>query len=117
MIRQNRKRPAHKPGSWSIPRPLAYPLALALALCLLWLLAGTESPQSWSRYWSMTQELNRTKEAVASLEQANAALRKEIQHLESDPFTLETLARDRLGYVKEGETVYQFIDPIPPSPL
>ncbi len=108
MFRQNRKCPAEKPGQWSIPRSVAYPLGLSIgiALCLVWMLEGTGLPQ----YWRMTQELDRTKEEITSLEQTNTALREEIQRLESDLFTLETLARERLGYVKEGETVYQFVE-------
>ncbi len=87
---------------------MAYPLGLiiGIALCLVWMLEGVGLP----RYWRMIQELDRTKEEIASLEQANTDFREEIQRLESDLFTLETLARDRLGYVKEGETVYQFVE-------
>lgn len=106
MIRQNRK--LEKPGRWSILRSGVYPLGLSLgiALCLVWTLQGTGLPQ----YWRMTQELERTQAEIASLEEANAALREEIHRLEFDPFTLERLARERLGYVKEGETVYQFVE-------
>lgn len=87
-----------------MPSPLG--LIIGVALCLVWALQGTGVPQ----YWLMTQELNRTQTEIASLEEANATLRKEIRLLESDPFTLEQLARERLGYVKEGETVYQFVE-------
>lgn len=79
---------------------------MGVVLCLVWALQGTGLPQ----YWLMTQELKRTQTEIASLEEANAALREEIRLLESDPFTLERLARERLGYVKEGETVYQFVE-------
>ncbi|MYA28429.1 MAG: septum formation initiator family protein [Nitrospira sp. SB0672_bin_25] len=106
MVRQNRK--LKKPGRWSGRRSLRYPLGLSIGimLCVVWTLQGTGLPQ----YWMMTQELDRTQEEIVSLEHANAALREEIHHLESDLFTLEELARERLGYVKEGETVYQFVE-------
>ena len=58
----------------------------------------------------MTQELDRTQDEIVALEQANTALREKIHRLESDFFTLEELARERLGYVKEGEKVYQFVE-------
>jgi len=58
----------------------------------------------------MTQDLERTQEEIALLEEKNTALREEIHNLESDPFALEQLARERLGYAKEGETVYQFVE-------
>ncbi len=106
MVRRNRR--LEKPGRWSIPRAVVYPLGLGIGivLCLVWMLQGTGLPQ----YWMMTQEVDRTQEEIASLEQANTALREEIHLLESDLFTLEQLARERLGYVKEGETVYQFVE-------
>ena len=81
-------------------------LGMAVALCLVWMLQGTGLP----RYWMMSQELERTQEEIALLEEKNTALREEIRRLESDPFTLERWARERLGYVKEGETVFQFVE-------
>ena len=106
MVRQNRR--LEKPSRWFTPRSVVYPLgfSMGIVLCLVWTLQGTGLP----RYWMMTQELERTQEAIALLEQANAALREEIHLLESDLFTLERLARERLGYVKKGETVYQFVE-------
>ena len=87
---------------------MGYPfgLSIGIVLCLVWMLQGTGLPQ----YWMMTQELDRTQDEIASLEQANTALREDIDLLESDLFTLEQVARERLGYVKEGETVYQFVE-------
>ncbi len=107
MVRQNRKLEKSS-GRWAAPRRAGYPLGLLIGvtLCLIWTLQGTGLP----RYWMMTQELERTQEEIASMEEVNAALREEIHRLESDPFTLERFARERLGYVKEGETVYQFVE-------
>ena len=106
MVRQNRK--LKKPGRWSSRRSPGYPLGLSIGivLCVVWTLQGTGLPQ----YWMMTQELDRTQEEIVSLEHTNDVLREEIHSLESDLFTLEELARERLGYVKEGETVYQFVE-------
>ena len=106
MVRENQR--VEKPSRWSIPRSVVYPLgfSIGIVLCLVWMLQGTGLP----RYWMMTQELERTQEEIASLEQSNAGLREDIHLLESDPFTLERWARERLGYVKEGATVYQFVE-------
>ncbi len=38
-------------------------------------------------------------------------LEKEISRVQSDPLKLEELARNRLGMVRKGETVYQFLEP------
>jgi cell division protein FtsB len=36
-------------------------------------------------------------------------LRGEIDRLEHDPSRIEQLARERLGFVRKGETVYQVV--------
>ncbi len=72
---------------------------------MVWMLEG----MGVIHYWKLTRELERTKEGIAELERKNAALLEEIRLVESDTLTLERLARERLGYVKEGETVYQFV--------
>ena len=107
MVRQNR-RLEQKSSRWATPRSVGYPLGLIIGvvLCLVWTLQGTGLPQ----YWMMSQELERTQEEIAFLEEENTALREEIRRLESDPFTLERWAREQLGYVKEGETVFQFVE-------
>ena len=43
----------------------------------------------------------------------NGALRGEIARLQHDPAKIEQLARERLGYVRKGETVYQ----LSPDPM
>ena len=57
-------------------------------------------------------QLGRQKSAleaqVTQLEDSNAALRREIEALRSDPRTIEAIARRELGMVKEDELVYQF---------
>lgn len=58
----------------------------------------------------MTHELNQVKEEIIELEQVNKELIQTIELVEADPFMLEKLARERLGYVKEGETVYQLVE-------
>ena len=66
-------------------------------LCVVWTLQGTGLPQ----YWMMTQELDRTQEEIISLEHANAVLREEIHHLESDPLYLGGVGTGAVG-LREG---------------
>ncbi len=75
-------------------------------MLLVWLLEGAEITQ----YMRMADERDRMNEEIAQLEQANAMLEKEIHLVKHDSFTLEKLARERLGYVKEGEVVYQLVE-------
>ena len=73
----------------------------------MWLMEGAEITQ----YMRMANELDRMNQDIAQLEQSNAAFEQEIYLVRNDLFTLEKLARERLGYVKEGEVVYQLVDP------
>ena len=45
------------------------------------------------------------------LEKSNQTLRESIDRIQHDPSELEQLARDRLGMVRDGEVVYQFVEP------
>jgi len=73
----------------------------------MWLMEGAEITQ----YVRMASELDRMNEEITELKQTNSALEKEIFLVQTDEFTLEKLARERLGYVKEGEVVYQLVEP------
>jgi len=73
----------------------------------MWLMEGAEITQ----YMRMANELDRMNQDIAQLEQSNAAFEQEIYLVRNDLFTLEKLARERLGYVKEGEVVYQLVEP------
>lgn len=57
-------------------------------------------------------QFNRQKDALQvelkRLEEANAALRQEIEALHSDRRYIESIARRELGMVKSDELVYQF---------
>ncbi len=106
-IQRNRKFAA-SPAPWFLTRRARYAAALGLGVVLgmVWMLEGAGVPH----YWTMTRELEQTKADIAELELENAALLDNIRLVESDPFTLERLARERLGYVREGETVYQLVE-------
>ncbi len=47
---------------------------------------------------------------IATLEARHRQLQHEAEALKHDPFTIEQLAREQLGMVREGETVYEFQD-------
>ena len=108
MIRANQKRVIEAPRKSPIPRAWQKPfgLVVGIAVLLAWLLEGAEITQ----YMRMADELEKMNQEIAQLEQANATLEKEIDLVQHDPFTLEKLARERLGYVKEGEVVYQLVE-------
>lgn len=47
------------------------------------------------------------------LEKQNHYLYEEISRLQDDPAAIESLAREELGLVKEGELIFQFVNPQP----
>ena len=91
----------HLSRSWQ--RPLA--LVVGIAVLVMWLMEGAEMTQ----YIRMAKELDRMNQEIAKLVESNAVLEQEIYLVQNDSFTLEKLARERLGYVKEGEVVYQLV--------
>jgi cell division protein FtsB len=52
---------------------------------------------------------------LAQLEDDNAALQADVEALNSDA-EIEKLAREKLGYVRPGETAYVVLDPAGPGP-
>jgi cell division protein FtsB len=61
------------------------------------------------RYFSMRDHAQQLEVEIQDLQRMTKALRGDIDRLEHDPVKIEQLARERLGYVRKGETVYQVI--------
>ncbi len=109
MIRANRKRWGSGSRWWKHFRPSLVTVGFLVGACSLtwwWVDAA-----GVSHYLQMTQELERLQGEIRDLEGANEGLREEISRINHDPFVIEKLARERLGFVKEGEIVYQLVDP------
>ena len=62
------------------------------------------------RYLAMREQLQGLETSIGELTRSNAALREEIDRVRDDPARIEELAREGLGLVREGETVYQIIE-------
>lgn len=58
---------------------------------------------------AMQQHARELEVEIRELEQTNSALRVEVKRIQHDPARIEELARERLGFVKKGETVYQLV--------
>ncbi|HKT35629.1 MAG TPA: septum formation initiator family protein, partial [Nitrospira sp.] len=78
-------------------------------MCLLLLLALFFGEMGLPRYFSMRDHAQQLQRDIQELTRATATLRGEIDRLEHDPSRVERLARERLGYVRKGETVYQVV--------
>lgn len=57
---------------------------------------------------SFERELQAKQAALQKEEETNARLKKEIELLKKDPEYVEKVVRDKLGYGREGETIYRF---------
>ena len=58
------------------------------------------------KYLNMKRTQGQIAGEIKAIEEENARLKKNIEAVKHDPATLEGLARNRLGLVKEGETVF-----------
>ena len=77
------------------------------AACAWLLIALFFGEMGLPRYLAMRNHAGQLQGELAALRGENAALRSEIARLQHDPAKIEQLARERLGYVRKGETVYQ----------
>ena len=109
MIRRNQKRRLPKSSSkGKVPLTHRRELVLAAGVIFVgvWLFEGTGILD----YVRMTSELTRMQQDISELQRVNQSLAQEIQAIETNPLALEKLARERLGYVRKGETVYQLVE-------
>ncbi len=63
------------------------------------------------KLWKAQRELKSLRARIEELEKRNALLREEIKRLESDPFAIEKVAREKYGYLREGDRVYRLVNP------
>jgi len=64
-------------------------------------------------------QLSKLRAEVAELNDENGTLLHEVRGLRSDPFVIERIAREKLGYARPGEITFTFPpeDPaVPPAP-
>ncbi len=81
------------------------PLLLVLAGALLFGERGL-----W-RVAGMADHQRQLAQDIAAIQARNAALHTDITRLRSDPFTIEAIARERLGMGRKGEFVVYFQPP------
>jgi cell division protein FtsB len=60
-----------------------------------------------SRYFQLRSHAEQLEHELAELQRLNAELRTDLDRVQYDSVRLEELAREQLGYVRKGETVYQ----------
>jgi cell division protein FtsB len=75
---------------------------------LLVAVAATSGERGWLDVRRQRAQLSKLRAEVAALREENGVLLTEVRGLRSDPFVLETIAREKLGYAKPGEIVFTF---------
>ena len=60
-----------------------------------------------TRYLSMRDHARTLEQELSALRREQSTLQQDITRLQHDPAKIERLAREQLGYVRKGETVYQ----------
>lgn len=82
---------------------------IGLGACALLLAALFFGEMGLPRYLAMRDHAQQLELEIVDLQRANRGLHAEIDRLERDPVKIEQLARERLGFVRKGETVYQLV--------
>lgn len=54
------------------------------------------------------------RQEIAYLKKENERLSGRIKALKTDPYTIESLARNQLGLARRGELIYEFFDSVAP---
>ena len=60
-----------------------------------------------SHYLHLREHAEQLDQELLDLQRLNSALRTDLDRVQYDTTRIEELARERLGYVRKGETVYQ----------
>jgi len=103
IIKQNRGRRWLK---WR-QRVLIVMQVIGAAGCVWLFVALFFGEMGLMRYLSMRGHAKNLEQELSALRRENAILQRDITHLQHDPAKIEQLAREQLGYVRKGETVYQ----------
>ncbi|HZF06142.1 MAG TPA: septum formation initiator family protein [Patescibacteria group bacterium] len=85
------------------PRALGVAAVLLLAVTL-----GAYGARALLRVSEMRREMDTMERDLVTLRARTDELTRTVERLRSDPAYIEKLAREDLGYVREGETVLKF---------
>jgi cell division protein FtsB len=93
-------------------RPAGTVVAVALALLFGWgVVHGKHGLSAWELQRMQDKQLQRQ---IQDLQEENARLRDHVEHLKSDPDSIEHEAREHLHYARPGEVIYTL--PAQPQP-
>src|SRR5271163_4564449 len=95
-------------------RPVGTAVAVVLALLVTWhVIYGKHGVSVWQQKRAEDRALQ---QEIKDLQQENAQMRQQIDHLNSDPDAIEREAREKLHYAKPGEIIVTLPDQSPAQP-
>lgn len=87
---------------------------VVLVAALLVTVAAVSGERGYLDVHRQRAQLSRLRAEVATLRDENGALLTEVRGLRSDPYVLERIAREKLGYARPGEVIFLFTPADPP---
>jgi len=87
------------------------PIVAGVILGILFLVYVFTNESGLPLYLQMVEKEDELQRQTQQLESSNHSLGDSIHRIQHDPSELEQLARDQLGMVRDGEVVYQFVEP------
>ena len=81
----------------------------ALSLFIIVVVIALLFLPSYSKMQELKQKNQEFVERIAQLEAKNKNLEEERQHLINNPEYLEKVAREKMGLIRQGETVYKIV--------
>lgn len=88
-------------------RPLDRRLVIGV-LAILAVIGLAVGASGMLRVWEMQRELEVLERDIVQLRAQTTKLNQQVERLRNDPAYIEKLAREDLGYVRQGETVLKF---------
>jgi cell division protein FtsB len=107
MVKRNHR---HQVLEWQRRTSWGFALLAGGALAILLVISFFFDEMGVPKYLAMLRHLQQLEQEIRGLERANAESRTEINRIQHDPVRIEELARERLGFVRKGETVYQIVE-------
>jgi len=89
-------------------------MLVTLALAIVVVALAVYGLSALHRVAQLSRELERQERELAAVRQRTDLLGEAVERLRHDPAYIEKLAREDLGYVREGETVLKFPRPTTP---
>ena len=77
-------------------------------LAVMFIIAVAIGGNGMLRVWEMQRELDTLERDITHLRAQTERLSQTVERLRNDPAYIEKLAREDLGYVRQGETVLKF---------